>query len=451
MRRFLTTPIRNGSFDFISNLIEIQKYNGSSKQLIENALSLNIEQDGIKTLEEVEIISVFYHEIIHFLDMTTTTWGLEYNIRKAQFIQKRLLEGQETYDTLEVFKLNVAEVQVHDSLICIYNPGKEVSLLNCELKHHLVYDKKFGPLVMIDFFQDGSLELSVPFSMLSVLESNAYTCETLMKIKCLDNLESRDIGIVEKKMIERSFKDFLNDKDYLEYNLILILMNIHFKELSMIELLLFAKTLIGFVLNLSSMEISLVSTFIKYSFQNTYIGNSIVKDMQRGMSRHILVFKFILMMYEYLNSDNDCYKMNTIEAIKNDPKEFIDGFVNEYIMDHLETFIIEEISRLEIEMYFKGFQKYIWSPDVDIIIGSLKNNREYMLTSKGKEILDVSALYLTDIFLSDGTVIEVPNRININIEDYFEKNLDLFSRIETAFKDTSMSKFHIHPDDVSLV
>ncbi len=446
MQRTLKTANINGYLDFITNLIEVSKYNQNIKSITENLLAKDFQTMVFTNKFEENIISLIYHEITHFLDMTTTLWGLEYNSSKLLFIKNQIL-SKKKLDAIDVFKLNVSEIEIHNRLIQIYDTSHAKDLFLANSKHHLVYDKNFGSLIMIDFFNQENLIASVPFSMLSLLEANAISSEFLIRINCALN-EEQIKQQISLKLIENDFNNLLNNYEFLEYNLIFILTKKHFPNLNLKELLIFVKTLIDYILNISSMEISLISKLIKHTIINQYLGNAIVKDMQRGMSRHIVLFKFILMMYEYINQNK--FKFNNPDDIKKNPKLFLKNFINEYISYYLKDFEIEITRDIEYQSSIKEFKKSEDILDSKIILESCQFNRD-VLSKNFLYELNIKDIKLIDIFLNDSTILTMPNSIDVDIEQYFESNLDLILKIDKLLETTEMFKFHIHPKDVTYV
>lgn len=197
------------------------------------------------------------------------------------------------------------------------------------------------------------------------------------------------------------------------------------------------------------MEISLISTFIKYTYINEHLGNAIVKDMQRGMSRHIVVFKFIFMLYDYMKDSNE-FKLNSRHDMKCHPKLFLKNFINEYIGCYLKKFEMEFMRKIECEGYISIIEESKGILDSLVILESYASNKVILDQSFESE-LNLKDLKLLDIFLNDLTVLELPNRIDIDIENYFDDNMELIIKIENLFKKSNMIKFHIHPDDVTYV
>ena len=170
-----------------SNIIILEKYDGKYKDYIETVLKINLFDDIALAYDKltVDILTIVYHEITHFLDMTTTCWGLEYNLRKTNHVSKKMKNSENT------FKLNVAEIEIHHEYLKII--GNNINLLNCTTEHGLLYDDKFGSLVLIQFFLEyRKVVLEAPISMLSIIEANAYSVETLMKIRCIEIHPNKD-------------------------------------------------------------------------------------------------------------------------------------------------------------------------------------------------------------------------------------------------------------------
>ncbi|MGD9970783.1 MAG: hypothetical protein AB7S65_10035 [Sulfuricurvum sp.] len=94
MTRILTTADIRGHLDFITSLIELSEYSEKESGIIEKILNEDIQSMTFGSQFEENIISLIYHEITHFLDMTTTLWGLEYNARKILFIKNQILTTQ---------------------------------------------------------------------------------------------------------------------------------------------------------------------------------------------------------------------------------------------------------------------------------------------------------------------------------------------------------------------
>jgi len=56
-----------------------------------------------------------------------------------------------------------------------------------------------------------------------------------------------------------------------------------FTEFTLKEMLVFLQVIVKFTLNLNMSNLSIISHFLKHTFQNQRVGNAICKDLQRGL------------------------------------------------------------------------------------------------------------------------------------------------------------------------
>ncbi len=434
MTKYLTTNSLDGSFDFISNIIVLEKYDERYKLAIEEAVNINLFDEITLKYDQlrVDILSIIYHEITHFLDMTTTSWGLEYNIRKTNHILNKNSNAD------EVFKLNVAEIEMHHQFINIIN--KDINLLDCTTEHGLLYDKQFGSLVLVIFFLEyKKIEVEAPISMLSIIEANAYAVENLIKIRSIEihpDINEQKILMIE---LEKDMEKFLNNTDFIEYNMIIILCKKHFDYLILKELFQFIHVLIRYVLDMGMYDLGYTSKLLSESFINKEIGNAIAHDINRGMSRHIIVFKFILIMHGYITNHTD--KLFLMQLQKEKPLDFIETFCKSYNIP-ITTPNNKHIKDYFINIGFLNKKSKIF--DTDIILKTSKKNR-----NSSNPILDLrnlSEYLLLDIFLNDSTIIKMPNRLDIDINEYTDKEVINLDYIE--FDSDKIIKFHVRPNDV---
>jgi hypothetical protein len=437
MKRFLTTLKRDGSFDFYSSLLEIERYDSREKDRIETILCATPE-----TLSEswqVDILSLFIHEYTHYLDVTCTTWGLEFLLRKNNVV--RSLGNSEALQKYSpVFMLNLAEITLHSKLLDIHR--KDIKLIDCRTDHSALYSEVYGPIIVVFFSKDEESVLSTPLSMLSVLESNAYASEILCKIRFFEaNNHVDDI-----LLLEREVSEYLSSPELSEYSLLLILCRKHFEYLSLKECLVFYQSLVWRILNMTSMNLSAISAFLKNTFQNKYVGNAICKDLQRGMSRQVVVFKLILMIQQFINESKN--KHNLIELLKNDPKKILSIFFEENGISVMECLDLGEWT--EFKVLLDAAENCLDMQEKEFISNSSRFNHQKLKDCSWGE-LSLSDFTLPDAFLFDGTVIEAPNRIDLDVMDYFDRHLGQMSEIEKIYKETDVSKFHMHPEDLSHV
>lgn len=423
-----------GSIGFISLLIVIEKYGSESISDINEALKLKIFEQNFKKKynhKEISILSLIYHEVTHFLDLTTTLWGIEYFVRKSMFSVKK------TSDSGDVFKLNYTELLMHEDLVKKYN--KNIKLLNCIMNHHLEYNTKFGTYVNIIFKDHFSEKVETSINMLTLIESHAYCVESLIKIKYIESEPNRTEQIVLLKELDIEIEDFLNNPEYIEYNMFIVLAKKHFNYLTIKELFNFLHHLFIHVLDMDFHLIGKLIPYIEKSFTNTYLGNSIILDMRRGLSRHVIAFKLILFLYGFIDIAEDKIKRDLIKKLKNEPLTFIDDFYNYFQIDRYgisSDFQFDTIYNLFLEKNYEAF-------DYKFFKETVKHNRTN--SHSIYELKNLNEYKLVDIFLNDYfSSISMPNRVDINIYEY--DNSKEINEINNYVKD--LKKFHIHPDDV---
>ena len=427
----LNNSINEASFDFMSNLIILDNREEKHKEAIEDILKINLYDATNLNLTtfEINILSTVYHEITHFLDITTTAWGLEFIIRKTNMILKK------SSQTKEVFELNAAELEMHNSYTNILSTDSSIKLLECHTEHGLIYDDRFGSLIQVLFFSNkNDIVLETPISMLSVLETNAFCSETLTKIRCIEINPNHEEHIIELMTLNNQVNDYLNTNEDSEYKTLFILTKRHFKFLELKELCIFLKLIIQDVLNMGMLQLSTVSMVLGQTFIDKHIGNSIVHDINRGMSRHIIVFKFILILYSYINEhqNKDLLERN----LKNNPRQVLKDFYTELNIDFgIGDYPMEVKLLKESDVIF----------DTNYILESIETNKR-LVQGTLDCFNNISSFKLFDIFLGDLSIVHVPNRLNINIDSYSShKDIPYVDKIVKA---ATVKKQHTHPLDV---
>jgi hypothetical protein len=431
MKRFLTSYQKDGSLDWLTSLIEIQKYDPRGKSDLERIMSSSPEL--LKTSWEIDALSLFTHEYTHYLDLTSTTWGLEFLLRKNGVL-KSLGDEDALKRTSSVFMLNLAEMDMHASLLNVVDGDAKLS--QCEISHSLEYSERYGCFIFIHFERDGARVLSTPLSMLSLLEANAYSSEVICKIRFWESKGDMD----QLLLLEKEVYDYLNSPDLSEYSLLLTICCLHFEYLSLKECLVLYQFLASTALNMNGMNLSIISSFIETTFANKRIGSAICMDLRRGMSRQVLLFTLILLLYQSVNESQD--REGEIMILKRNPREALKrsyAYASIHIYEELEQGPLSEFS-----IHLKTIKETREFQERDFIHpGSEFNRRRLLGYDWARHTL--SDFLLPDIFLIDGTVIEAPQRIGINIQSYFDAHFELTGQIETLYKRLDISKFHQNP------
>ncbi|WP_162899348.1 hypothetical protein [Acinetobacter pittii] len=160
--------------------------------------------------------ALIVHEQTHFLDLTATLWGIEYNLRKIRVLDEI------TTERVEVFKLNYSELQ------CMHNEYN-ISFENFSykdiksFKHIYEYSEKFGVLLFIVLIDKNDIQKKVPVTMLSLFEGHAFSNEELRRVNDIRIITNREVRSKFIDFIEREYYSYLNDINNHEYNILLIL------------------------------------------------------------------------------------------------------------------------------------------------------------------------------------------------------------------------------------
>ncbi|HEE9764888.1 TPA: hypothetical protein R8F97_005895 [Pseudomonas putida] len=410
MTGFVKVSASNGVFDFTANLIEIKKYGSSARALMTRAVSGDAE---VKELEESKVLrnmkSLVVHECAHFLDLTTTLWGVEYVIRK-NLLAKAISLDEEIEIKREVSLINVSELHAHEQLIIKSGVGL---LKATHLNHEVVVDKRFGPIIYIYYNVADVRICSVPLSMLAVLEANAYSCEVLSRIYDAENLADPVAKFLAMEEAKSDLDVILDDPDQSEYTVLISLLKLHYPELSIKELLILVTVIVRFALDLNGLEMSAIANFIQSSIVNFRAGAELSHDMRGGASRAVIAFKTILMMHAWRNTLDESERSSHDLMLKADPAAAIRNFWTSIGVVSFSDFITD----LSFEASLKGIMSSCMLQE-EIEIYSASQGNRMALRQGNVASVGLANLRLMDIFLEDGGVFSMPNRIDVDIEKY---------------------------------
>lgn len=442
MHRFLATPDFDGYFDFFSNIIVLSRYQAEHAKEIEEAITW--VPGTISTSRGVAIRALLKHEVTHFLDMTTTAWGFQYVYRKLRMAQKLGSQDPEAEQAQEVFMLETAEIDVHRELLLI----GEISPNNCDTLHHsLRYTEQFGTCLIIHYHCHGHPCHQVPLSMLSMLEANATASEYLSEVDYAESLEDKVDRLLTEQDIERRFTALLDDPARLEYSVLLRLAQIHFKQLSLRELLILVAALCRFSLDATGTGMSAMANIIEMSSQNRVLGRSIAMELRRASQRQLIYFKTVLLMYGWMSEMSAAERHDYLSLLKSSPNEAIRSlWIDRFKIDAVMLDLVRDFITPERQLWLNKIEVL---RDAEIFEKSFASNA-VKLNEKPAGLLKFSDLTLLNVMLEDDTEITMPNRIDIDVLEYFNQNLDIFSAVDAAYRKQAPRKFHLPPDSLEF-
>ncbi|HEO1823222.1 hypothetical protein VXO67_11015 [Acinetobacter baumannii] len=434
---FVGNIFKYEEFDFDRELeaIKISNYDNYLKEISDNYYSF---------MRASDFRALIVHEQTHFLDLTATFWGIEYNLRKIRVLDEI------TTERVEVFKLNYSELQcMHNE----YNISFEnFSYKDVEsFKHIYEYSEKFGVLLFIILTDKNGIQKKVPVTILSLFEGHAFSNEELRRINDIKIITNREVKSKFIDFIEKEYYSYLNDINNHEYNILLILSTIHMERfgLKRKEILAFFSAVAGFTFNLYSSGISILANRI-FEYIGSKLKYCVKADLCRNQLRHILAFHTILRSYEFINHPYNRHKKKyLIDLVKKQPLFFIFNMWDKISGEELNKYRF--LDEIEMPMYLKMFDEYNYDKTKEVFKRSAENskkfkNNNYVLHNLDDYyLLDMYRDYLKYDIKPENRIIRFSKSIDINIEEYFEEDEEhlLLSCLvdDEVFKKTN--KFHL--------
>lgn len=408
----------------------IRLYNITSELASSHKLLLGSKPESLPKGDwYINQYSTMLHEIIHFIDLSTTVWGLEFQYRKARVLEYGISDA-EAKERASVFMLNYAEIDMHNKLSRIYK--SDINLFECKFLHAYTEHPEYGYIAVLEFWHDTELVCDTPINMLAVLECNATAAELLSQLEY-----SKDDPEKTNQLISQTLTR-LSNVQFLEYNSLLILCIRAFEFSELKEKLLFFRCLIKFALNLNGIACSELADALKYNINNRVVYEGVAQDMRRAMSRHFIVFKMLLEINDFLFTPAySAYQL----LFKNDPSELIDLYIG---LIGVETASIE-INQLERFTIAKHLEKHQDIFDVKIILESNIVNGS-LIDSNPNKLFFPNELTLPFLILDDDYVI--PSKClsyNEDLEMYTDRLVSQEIRFEKIIENIPISKFYMNP------
>ncbi|WLG15012.1 hypothetical protein Q6344_06685 [Psychrobacter cibarius] len=401
-----------GSYDFLTQLIEIDT--GLFKKTTEQAGEI-INTEEVEELEgnDLEIYKTYVHETTHFLDSTTTLWGLQYSIRLNRWFK------YQNEQTLEVLAINDAEITLHNF---DYDEGGEDDKFS-KINYSLRYDEKIGVFIKICYLDEfGNLLYSSPLSMLALLEGHAYAKELLIPIEnCKRQNDLVELSILKRTNKENILK--LNSCEYITY--LALAMQMMPKIDVDIHLNLLCK-IFEFCLDIPSLYFAQVPSYLfEMAFENVdkELIAQLKMEFNRSQNRHVLA---LLILFDILNKIH-----NNIIILDCKFTENIDNLILEIFNYSNEP--VEELLQ-SIKIHWQIELKL----DIDIL--SSLDAKLPLLMAQQRIILgwgyESHTKYdLPDICVNEDELLSFNRRLDFDIKKHFyevdEKNKVLKSEISS--------------------
>lgn len=430
----LCSPDEQGSLDYTTTVILLNAYSSSDRRLIRSALKPSIKKNKLIPAE-IDAYNLCIHEYTHYLDLHTTLWGLEFLNRRSAALSKILKQGK---SALSVTMLNTAEIMMHKDFNLVLH---RVRLQNLVTKHCLTYSEKYGTVIIVHLYSNDVLIAETSLSMLSILEANAIANEFEGEyhwIGCTKGkVDARQHGRIEAK-----YAQLLEDSSRLEYNIIHILVAIHFPAHTLRHRLKLVSTLCQLALDISSIDLSMLANKINDAIKNKYLGDALCNDLCRGMSRQVVVFYLVLWLYGYTQE---------AEMTTDQVAQYFEGPIHQLLDDMLRRFGLEhplsqKLSDFEfsnsIELLRRNRRKFILPGALRAATFNRKIRKSQLSTGQA-----FRRLLLPDIILDDHSKVRPPSRIRASVLHYWDRMYDECTNLDEMVEDPDvMKKFHMHPN-----
>lgn len=431
----------HGHYDFFTGLITLDKFTENDLPLIESALiKLPPPTNTPEAITLRDIRALIKHEVTHFLDHLTTIWGIEFLYRRSRLVESLMHVGANAQQPLSVYLLNATELQMHSDLVKIH---KDIAFDQCDVvRHQLVQSRLYGPIIIVKFFRNDDLVCDVPLSMLSLLEANAIANEYFARFDDLTHMDHED-RVIAEKATERRLQKILNEPDLAEYSVLIRLAKIHFTFFDTRQLLSYMSVLVNFCLNASIFSLGAITENIRHSFDNRNIGDGIWADLCRGMSRHVIAFKTIIFMHNWINTSLPEKGQDLVRIMVSDPYHAIKLFWDEQRRSKFNGGQFEKTASLQI-LKAGNFEE-----DFSICSQAIEKNTRWA-QQKNLRGCDFDEIACIDILLGDDSLVSCPQRIDFDVMAHSYKIVGPYSKFDRLTKDGA-SKFHMPPELASAM
>lgn len=437
-KSMLCSPDKDGTFDFTNSVILLNKYSSTDRKLIRSALKPTTFK-GKLIPDEMDAYNLCIHEYTHYLDLTTTVWGVGFIARRSLALSNITTQGAKA---VSMAMLNISEIKMHDEFNCV---DQKLKLTNLTTKHSLEYSERHGAVIIIHLFMNDTLVAKTSISMLSILESNAVANEYEGEYKWVA-CTNGEISSFQDQRINAKFNKLLEDGDRLEYNIIHILVAIHFHKQALTHRLKLVSMLCDIALNISAPDLARFANIINdRDLKNRLIGDVLCNDLCGGMSRHAVVFYLILMLYEYINAV---------------------GLTDEQVSQYIEESFFQLI---DIMLMRTGFSSPLYWCVSDLefsctiqVLRKKRDCRKFILCGSiraalfNRKLLHINRstsqafrrLKLPDIILDDHSKIRAPSRIKASVLAHWDSIYDECRALDNAASNPDiMKKSHMLPNE----
>ncbi|SDN61941.1 hypothetical protein SAMN04490179_5097 [Pseudomonas antarctica] len=422
----MCSPGDDGYIDYGSSIVNIVKYTSRDKKVLRRAIKPKIGS-GRFDVAAVQAARLITHEYTHYLDLTTTVWGLEFIVRRNLAYQAIDAGADIESKAVEVAMLNYAEILMHKGLVKVYG---HVPIEDVVTKHSLSRNEKYGTIIMIHLMKGEGRIADVPVSMLSLLEANAVANELMGEALWIERVFG-EVSSFHKNRISSNLDSIMKNVNALEYNAFHLLVVIHFPRLTIFDRLRLVGAVADFALNISGMHLSHVANTIFRSILNSTLRNALCNELCRGMSRQVVAFKVLLFIYQY-TQENELSDEGVSEKLKS-PLELICSALQYFGCD-LQAVNVRSMSDFEycfsVSMLRGLRRKFEPAGHVEAMLRNRRARKNTVFISE-----KFGFFKLPDLYLFDDKYFKMPNRQRFNLWSYYESIYDVYRQLNKFMND----------------
>ena len=413
----------HGQYEYAMQIIELNNllFNRSTEDMDRIINNSNVEHlDG----RELEIYQTYVHEMTHFIDSTTTLWGMEYTTRMYRWFNEK------SSKYLKVFAINDVEITMHNKLHEeLFSDGLNFR----EIKFSLDHCDLVGIYVQFHYLSEyGSPIISTPLTIFSLFEGHAYAQEKLVSCKIFE----KNGDLVSLAILERSINEQISQLKSSEYTCLLALVIQLFPNIKLSRKLEIICILSKFCFNAPTI---LLSTFpndlmrMIFHGANEELISSLQMELSRGTNRSILALLLLLAMKIKTEEDN-----TSLDELTSDQIEPL--LLNVYVTRSQS--IDDVVARMKV----------FWEIEFDLLTSICEEVGAELALKMANQVKNMSwyninlkDIYLPDVYLKNGDWLSSKRPLDFDIPNHYEEMIEESMSLEASLNAYGVTREHLTP------
>lgn len=359
-KKYFPNTSTNGYYDFLNQTVTLNSWDFIKLQALKG------QSEYLKTHK---IMPLCQHEYTHWLDSTSTLWGIKflYDLYKTYDIEdyKEFLKGNDNFNKL--FN-SMLEIRKHNFFTCSQSYDEITNTIpwKYKYKYNIIENKYILPMVYFLNKDDYSKICHVPISLVSILEAAATAQELEMKMRLIVGFLHDGEKIVEAKSLERSIVKQLYEPLLTEYSVAVHIVSNSLQVKDILDAYSVCSVLCRFVLNFPD------EYFEKISLENNIGSIEFITEQTLPLIYNTLKEKDISLLffliaqklkdYPILKFDNETIQNSIISVLATFSIEINEKFFKSVTEEYLRHYTyfnsydylpIEEITKAGYENFDK--------------------------------------------------------------------------------------------------